>query len=170
MDRGDSAAVLPYDPFTDTVALIRQFLPGAQFNNLPNRPLQIIAGGVGWNEFDQEVARREALEEAGITLNRLAHAHYFLPSPGASTERIATFIGEAGLAPEIHGSIHGLAEEHEDIRVELFTADEAIQLLDEGQIEAGPAVVALSWFARHRQALRSQWLASPSAEFQRRRN
>jgi hypothetical protein len=47
------------------------------------------------------------------------------------------------------GGVHGLAEEHEDIRVEINTAHQAIRLLDDGVIEAGPAVVGLAWFARH---------------------
>jgi ADP-ribose pyrophosphatase len=46
----------------------------------------------------------------------------------------------------------------------VFPAAEAIRMLDEGRIEAGSAVVALSWFARHRERLRRDWLAgSPAA-------
>jgi hypothetical protein len=50
------------------------------------------------------------------------------------------FCAEADLSAA--GGVHGLAEEHEDIRVEVIPADQAIRLLDAGVIEAGPAVVA----------------------------
>ena len=99
----------------------------------------------------------EAVEEADCRLGRVVQAHAFLPSPGGSSERVVVFCGEADLAGA--GGIHGLADEHENIRVEVYPADEAIRLLDEGRIEAGPAVVALSWFARHRDRLKREWLA-----------
>jgi ADP-ribose pyrophosphatase len=155
-ERGNAAAVLPYDPRRDEVLLIRQFLPGAFFGGRPPRPLQVIAGMVEDGESDEDVVRREAVEEANCRLGRIVQAQAFLPSPGGSTERIVVFCGEAQL--EGAGGIHGLADEHEDIRVEVYAANEAIRLLDEGRIEAGPAVVALSWFARHRERLKGEWL------------
>ena len=162
LERGSAAAVLPYDPSRDEVLLIRQFLPGAFFGGYAPRPLQIIAGMVGEGESEEDVARREAVEEAGCAIGRLERAHAFLPSPGGSSERVVVFCAEADLSSA--GGVHGLAEEHEDIRVEVFPAAEAICMLDEGRIEAGPAVVALSWFARHHERLRRDWLAgSPRA-------
>ena len=55
------------------------------------------------------------------------------------------------------GGVHGAVDEDEDIRVEVFDAADAIALLDAGHIESGPAVVILSWFARHRGAIRGGW-------------
>jgi ADP-ribose pyrophosphatase len=162
LERGNAAAVLPYDPRRDEVLLIRQFLPGAFFGGHAPRPLQIIAGMAGKDESEEDVARRESVEEAGCSIGRLERAHAFLPSPGGSSERVVVFCAEADLSGA--GGVHGLAEEHEDIRVEVFPAAEAIRMLDEGRIEAGPAVVALSWFARHHERLRRDWLAgSPAA-------
>lgn len=157
-ERGHAAAVLPYDPVRDEVLLIRQFLPGAYFGGGLPRPLQIIAGMIEEGETAEEVARREAVEEAGVAIGRLELAHAFLPSPGGSSERVSVFCAEADLAAA--GGIHGLAAEHEDIRVEVYPADQAIAMLDDGRIEAGPAVVALSWFARHRERLRRDWPAA----------
>lgn len=153
--RGTAAAVLPYDPVLDKVLLIRQFLPGAYFAGRPPRPLQIVAGMVNEGESDAEVARREAVEEANCEIGRMELAHAFQPSPGGSSERVVVFCAQADLSKA--GGVHGLAEEHEDIRVEVMDADEAIALLDAGAIEAGPAVVGLSWFARHRDRLRREW-------------
>jgi ADP-ribose pyrophosphatase len=158
LERGNAVAVLPYDPRRDEVLLIRQFLPGGYFGGHAPRPLQIIAGMVGVGESQEDVARREAVEEAGCQIGRLERAHAFLPTPGGSSERVVVFCAEADLSSA--GGVHGLAEEHEDIRAEVIAADQAIRLLDEGVIEAGPAVVGLAWFARHHERLRREWLAS----------
>jgi ADP-ribose diphosphatase len=155
-ERGHAAAVLPYDPGRDEVLLIRQFLPGAYFGGGLPRPLQIIAGMIEEGESGEDVARREAVEEAGVRIGRMELAHAFLPSPGGSSERVTVYCAQADLSEA--GGIHGLAAEHEDIRVEVYPARDAIALLDDGRIEAGPAVVALSWFARHHERLKRDWL------------
>lgn len=157
-ERGTAVGVLPYDPVRDRVLLIRQFLIGAHLAGRANRPLQVIAGMVEPGETGTDVARREAIEEAGCEIGWIRPAQAFLPSPGGSSERVETFVAQADLGGEL-GPVgtFGLAEENEDIVAEVLTADEAIALLDSGAIEAGPAVVVLSWFARHREALRKDW-------------
>ena len=155
LERGPSVCVLPYDPVTDRVLLIRQFLLGALVAGVAPRPLQVVAGMMDDDESDEQVVRREAMEEAGCTLKRVVRAQAFLPSPGGTSERTVAFCGEADLA--VAGGVHGLASENEDIRVEVGDADVAIALLDDGAIEAGPAVVILHWFARHRERLRAAW-------------
>ncbi|WP_210526184.1 NUDIX domain-containing protein [Rubellimicrobium arenae] len=154
-ERGNAAAVLPYDPESDTVLLIRQFLVGAHIAGRPNRPYQAIAGIVEAGETGQDVAVREAIEEAGCEIRRIERAHAFLPSPGGSSEYIETFVAEADLSAA--GGQFGLEEEHEDIRAEVLPALDAIARLDDGSIEAGPAVVLLAYFARHRERIRSEW-------------
>lgn len=157
-ERGNAVAVLPYDPEDDTVLLIRQFLLGSHLAGRTRRPLQVIAGGVKPGESGREVAAREAEEEAGCAIGRVEAAHAFLPSPGGSSEYIETFVAQADLAKA--GGLFGLEEENEDIRAEVVPALEAIAMLDRGEIESGPAVVLLSWFARHHDRLRTEWRAS----------
>ena len=157
LERGTSVCVLPFDPRTDRVLLIRQFLIGALVAGVAPRPLQVVAGMVGAGEADEEVARREAMEEANCSIKRIRRAQAFLASPGGTSERIIAFCGEADL--DAAGGVHGLASENEDIRVEVVHADAAIALLDQGAIESAPAVVILQWFARHRERLRREWLA-----------
>jgi ADP-ribose pyrophosphatase len=155
-ERGQSAAVIPYDPLLDEVILIRQFLAGAWAAGRPCFPVQVIAGTCGTGESPEQVAVREAEEEAGCSIASVVKAISFLPSPGGSSELIHVYIARADASQA--GGIHGLAEENEDIRVEAYPADEAIRMLDAGEIEAGPAVVGLLWFARMRDRLRKEWL------------
>ena len=160
LERGTSVCVLPYDPIADKVLLVRLFLVGAFAAGLPARPLQVIAGMVDEDETEEDAVRREAMEEAGCTLRRIVRAQAFLPSPGGTSERVTAFCGEADLRDA--GGLFGNASEDEDIRAEIFDADAAIALLDSGAIEAGPAVVALSWFARHRGKIRKEWTGGQS--------
>jgi ADP-ribose pyrophosphatase len=159
-ERGTAVGVLPYDPERDEVLLIQQFLIGAHIAGVQNCPLQVVAGMVEKDESGQDVAQREAMEEAGCDIGRMRKAYAFLPSPGGSSERVETYVAEADLSQA--GGQFGLEAEDEDIRAVVLSAEEAIALLDAGEIEAGPAVVALSWFARHHPALRAEWLNTPA--------
>jgi ADP-ribose pyrophosphatase len=152
-ERGQAAAILPYDPETDSVLLIQQFLIGAHVAGLNNRPLQVIAGMIDKNQTPEDTARREALEEAGCEPTDLIKGPAFLPSPGGTSEVIHTFIAKVNL--DNAGGTFGLVEEDEDIFAMRVPAQEAIRMLDDGEIMAGPAVVLLSFFARHHARLKS---------------
>ena len=155
IERGTSVCILPYDPRTDRVLLIRQFLIGSFFAGRAPRPLQVIAGMVDEGEDDEAAARREAIEEAACEVRRVIRAQAFLPTPGGSSERIVAFCGEADLVSA--DGVHGAPGEDEDIQVQVVDAAAAIALLDAGRIESAPAVIILSWFARHRERIREEW-------------
>jgi len=53
--------------------------------------------------------------------------------------------------------VHGLPEEHEDIRVVVKTLAEVETLLDAGAIVSGHTLIGLHWFLRHRERLRRLW-------------
>jgi ADP-ribose pyrophosphatase len=57
------------------------------------------------------------------------------------------------------GGVHGLAEEHEDIRVVVKTLAEIEAILEQGAIESGHTLIALYWLLRHRDLLRHLWAA-----------
>jgi ADP-ribose pyrophosphatase len=151
-ERGSAVGVLFYDPRADTVVMVRQFLLGAHYAGLPAHPLQIVAGMVEVGETEEEVARRESVEEAGMIVTDLKKICTYLPSPGGSTEKITLFC--AFVDSSAAGGLHGLPEEHEDIRVEVLPALEAIRRMDEGEITPSTAVIALQWLARHRAEFR----------------
>jgi ADP-ribose pyrophosphatase len=57
------------------------------------------------------------------------------------------------------GGVHGLPEEHEDIRVVVKPWAEIEVMLDAGAIKSGHTLIALCWLSRHRQRLRQLWAA-----------
>ena len=153
--RGDAVGVLPWNPHTDEVVLIEQFRVGAMRDADNPWMLELIAGIVESGESDSSVAHREAEEEAGCELHRLEPIATFFPSAGACSEQIRLFIGETTGAD--HGSVKGLAGEHEDILVHQIARSEALAMLSRGEINNGHTLIALQWLALNGERLRANW-------------
>ncbi|MDD1649789.1 MAG: NUDIX domain-containing protein, partial [Methylococcaceae bacterium] len=66
--RGRCVAVVPYDPVTERVILIEPFRIGAVGDRAVPWLMEIVAGAVEPGESPEDVAYREAVEEAGCTL------------------------------------------------------------------------------------------------------
>lgn len=157
-ERGNAVVVLPYDLNSDQLVLVEQIRLGAlDAKERSQSPwlLEAVAGMFGEDEDCEQVARREALEEAGLTLGRLTPMLSYLSSPGGTTERIHLFLGEL-IAPVSPG-IFGLPEEHEDIRVHLVNRSDAMQLLADGKIDNAATVIALQWLELHHPKICAAW-------------
>ncbi len=154
-ERGHAAAVLPYDPRLDQVVLIEQFRPGAVDTEAGPWLLEIVAGIIEPGQTPDSVARREAGEEAGLTVQELWPMYEFLVSPGGCTERIMLYLGRIEVPPA--SGVYGLAEEHEDIRAHVLPADEALHWLAQGKIRSAVPIIALQWLALHRAEVRQRW-------------
>src|SRR5262245_35390923 len=63
-ERGQSGAMLPYDPKRDEVILIRQFRAGAYVAGRHPWLWEIIAGMIEKDETAEAMIRRETVEEA----------------------------------------------------------------------------------------------------------
>ena len=155
LERGKVAAVRPVDPERDRIGLIEQFRPGAWGADWDPWLLECVAGVIEPGETPDELARREALEEAGCVITDLMPISTFLTSPGATTETVRLFCGRVD--SEGVGGLHGLAEEGEDIRVSVVSVDAAVALLDDGKIVNAKTIIALQWIARHYASLKAQW-------------
>ncbi|HHI5021772.1 TPA: ADP-ribose diphosphatase [Vibrio parahaemolyticus] len=153
-ERGHAAAMLPYDPKTDQVVIIEQIRIGALEHEHPWQ-LEIVAGMIDRDESAEEVIRREAEEEAGITVGRVASVTSYYPSSGGCSEKLDVFVGEVD-ASKAHG-IHGLDYEDEDIRVHVLSREQAYQWVKDGIFENGASIIALQWLQLSHQELRSQW-------------
>ncbi len=155
IERGRAAAVLPYDPARDEIVLIEQFRPGALRAGFPPWLVEIVAGLVDEGETPEGVARREALEEAGVTLGELLPVCNAMPSPGILTETVAIFVGRADLTGV--GGIHGLHHEGEDIRAFTVGFASMREMLARGEITNLITLVALQWLVLNREMLRAWW-------------
>ena len=153
--RHDAVCVLPYDPQRDSVVLIEQFRIGAMDKSSNPWLLELVAGLIDKAEQPEEVARREAVEEADLELTALWPITQYYPSPGGSDERVHLYIGRCD--SEGAGGEHGLAEEGEDIRVHVWPLEDALQAVKDGRIDNAASIIALQWLALNRAEVRGLW-------------
>ncbi|WP_448548385.1 NUDIX domain-containing protein [Thalassotalea fusca] len=152
-ERGDAVVLIPYDPDKDTVVMIEQFRPGAmRFGGTPWL-LEFVAGMFSKDESPQDVAIREAKEEANldVSVNELTFVMKYLSSPGGMTEAIHLYA--APVDSTNVGGVYGLDCENEDILVHAIPFNEAVALLNEGKITNAASVIGLQWLQLHRQSL-----------------
>lgn len=156
-ERGHAVVLLPYDPARDEVVLIEQIRIAAYDTSRSPWLMELVAGMIEPGETHEAVARREAQEEAGLEVGRVRPIISYLASPGGTSERLFVLVGEVD-ACSAHG-IHGLAEEHEDIRVQVVSREQAYRWVEEGKIDNAASVIALQWLQLHYETLRKEWNA-----------
>lgn len=150
----DAAILLPYDPKRDAVLLVEQFRIGHfARGDAKVWSLEPVAGIIDPGETPQEAARREAMEEAGLDLDRLIPVCGSYPSPGTSSEFHHCFVGLCAL-PEEAAVIGGLASESEDIRGHIMPAEALFASLRTGDLDNGPLYLLAFWLELNRKSLR----------------
>ena len=131
-DIGDAGAVLPMDRARGRVLLIRQFRWPAFETGHKQLLVEAIAGKLDGETPEISIAR-EAMEEAGIAVTGLKRIAHCFVSPGAVKERLTCFLADYdSAAPREKGGGH--EAEGEDIEVLEPTLDEALRMVERGEI------------------------------------
>jgi len=155
-ERGDSVAVLLYDPHQDLVVLVRQFrypvyeglAPEDRRDDGARRDwiLETVAGVKGVDDA-VTIANRELFEEAGYEVDGgLRPLGIFYVSPGGTSERIHLFVAEVDQHSRA-GAGGGLEEEGEDIEVVSIPFMEAMEMVRSGAINDAKTIIALQHIA-----------------------
>lgn len=152
--RRDAVGVLLYDVERDSVVLVEQVRAGALDDPESPWKLEPVAGLIEPGEDPADVARREAIEEAGCEVQELIELHTYYPSPGACDEKVTLFCGLVDCQGV--GGVHGLDEEDEDILVHVLPFARAWELLDAGRLDNAMCLIAFYWLARERASLRAR--------------
>lgn len=153
-DRGDAVGVLLHDPRLDAVCLTRQFRYPAWVRGGPGWILDVAAGILEPGEAPEATAEREALEETGLSLQRLTPILTFYPSPGGCSERIFLYLGEVDLGSRLPAGApgpvtwRGGVDESEDIEVVAAPRRVAMEWLAAGGLVEPKTVIALLWLER----------------------
>jgi len=142
LERGDAVGVLLHDVERDVLILAEQFRYAAHERTGQGWILDIIAGMVEEGESAEQVARREALEEAGYRLEELEFIAAFFVSPGGSTEHIHLFYAPVCASQRIS---EGGGVGSEDIRLVELPFDEAWTRVEDGRICDAKTIIALQW-------------------------
>ncbi|WP_017902045.1 NUDIX domain-containing protein [Pseudomonas asplenii] len=153
--RHDAVCVLPYDARRDEVVLLEQFRVGAMGKTDNPWMVELVAGLIDKDEQPEEVAHREAQEEADLRLQALWPITRYFPSPGGSNEFVHLYLGRC--QTEGAGGLYGLVEESEDIRATVWSFDDALQAVRDGRIINAASIIALQWLALNRAEVRGLW-------------
>ena len=148
IDHGNAAAILLYDPERDTVVLVRQFRMGTFYLGQDPFVLEAAAGLLDGDEPEVAV-RREALEETGYRVGRVIPLFSIFGSVGALAEEVHLFVGLVDTASRISRG-GGLAHENEDIEVVEMPLQNALKMIDAGEIQDAKTIILLQWLRLHK--------------------
>jgi nudix-type nucleoside diphosphatase (YffH/AdpP family) len=130
---GRAAAVLPYDPQRRCVLLVSLPRPPVIWAGGPPELAEAPAGMIA-DEDPEDCARREALEEAGVRLDRLEFLGSPFSSSGVSTERIDLYLAEYSAENRVAAG-GGVDGEHENITVMEVPLDQLWAWIEQRKIE-----------------------------------
>lgn len=148
-DIGDAATVLPVDPRTGTVLLIRQFRWPVFEWGYKQLLVEAIAGKLDGDD-PETCIRKEAMEEAGIVIANPRLVSNCFTSPGAVKERVSMFLADYDTGTP-RGAGGGHAHEGEDIAVLEMPLDQALAMIPTGDIIDAKTILLLQAAALERQ-------------------
>jgi nudix-type nucleoside diphosphatase (YffH/AdpP family) len=144
-DRGNGAALLPYNLAQRSVVLVRQFRYPAYVNGYDDLLIEAAAGQLD-NASPEVRIRAEAEEETGYRLGEIRKVFEAFMSPGSVTEKLHFFVAE--YAPEMRiSSGGGIAAEGEDIEVLELPIDQALAMIADGRIADAKTIMLLQYAA-----------------------
>ena len=146
-DRGNGATALLYNLRRRTVLLTRQFRFPAYVNGHDGFLIEAAAGLLDEASPEQRI-RAELEEETGRRVGHLRQVFDVFMSPGSVTERLHFFLAEYDAASQV-GEGGGLEAEGEDIEVLELDADEALAMVERGEIMDGKTIMLLQYLHLH---------------------
>ena len=152
--RGNAAAAILYDPEHDLIGLIEQFRSGAIDSEFGPWCLETVAGMTEEGETPEQVIRRELVEEAGIETAELKLISHYYSTPGGCSEKISLYCALCDLS-DAEGYF-GLADEHEDIRLHVFSAEEVFAVMLNSRANNAATIIGLQWVQLNRELLQQK--------------
>jgi nudix-type nucleoside diphosphatase (YffH/AdpP family) len=140
-DTGDGAAILLYDPTRSTVVLVRQFRLPPYLKEGRDSLIEVCAGRLEGSDPQTRIVH-EAEEETGFRVRHPRRLFEGYTSPGAFCEKLTFFVAEYAAADRI-GAGGGLEHEGEDIEILEPTLDEALTMIERGEIIDAKTILLL---------------------------
>lgn len=161
LDRTDSVGVMVYHKDKELFTWVKQFRIGQATKDGGsgiNYTIEPVAGMVDPGQTPDEAAARETFEEVGVQASSLQKIGSFLMCAGISNERMHLYFAEVeGQALNLKG---GLIEEHEDIEVLHWTAQETHAAFDKGELSNAQSMLLWQWACLHKPEL-TQGIGAP---------
>ena len=140
-DRGNGATCLLYNPQNGCVLLTSQFRLPVFLNGGLESLIEAPAGLLDGAEPAARM-RSELIEETGYDVSELTHLFDVYMSPGSVTEYLAFFAGEYSEKQKISEG-GGSSEEGEDIGVLQIGLQDAMRMIDSGEIRDAKTIILL---------------------------
>jgi len=147
-DRGNGATVLLYNKEERTVILTRQFRFPSFVNGNPDGMLIEACAGLLDNDNPEDCVKREAEEETGFKIDKVRKIFEAYMSPGSVTEIVYFFVAEYSKDMKINEG-GGMAHEQEDIEVLEINFDDAMRMMETGEIKDGKTIMLLQYAKLH---------------------
>ncbi|WP_336964842.1 GDP-mannose pyrophosphatase NudK [Chryseobacterium contaminans] len=141
-DRGNGAVILLYNKASNTVILTRQFRLPTYINGNASGMLIEACAGLLDNDNPEDCIKRETEEETGYKISKVEKVFEAYMSPGSVTEILHFFIAEYSNEMKINEG-GGLEEEGEHIEVLELSFDEALTMIDTGEIKDAKTIMLL---------------------------
>ena len=143
-DRGNGAVILLYNKTSGTVILTRQFrLPTFINGNTTGMLIEACAGLLD-NDNPEECIKRETEEETGYKISKVEKVFEAYMSPGSVTEILHFFTAEYSHEMKITDG-GGLEEEGENIEVLELPFEDALAMIDNGEIMDAKTIMLLQY-------------------------
>lgn len=141
-DRGNGATILLYNRHKQTVVLVRQFRIATWINGNEDGMLIETCAGLLDSDEPEACVRKEAIEETGFEVGEVRKLFELFMSPGGVTELIHFFIAEYNDTQRANG---GGGVDDEDIEVLELPYNRALEMMANGEIRDGKAVILLQY-------------------------
>jgi len=143
-DRGNGATILLYNKEQKTIILTRQFrLPTFVNGNETGMLIEACAGLLD-KDNAEDCIRRETEEETGYKITEVRKIFEAYMSPGSVTEILYFFI--AAYAKEMKVTDGGgVDHEEENIEVLELEVDDAMKMIESGEIKDGKTIMLLQY-------------------------
>lgn len=145
--RPDAVAILLINKTTDNVILIKQFRAPVFAKEGQGYVFEIPAGVMEKNEDPLSTIIRETLEETGYRLSKPEFLLTFYPTVGILDERIHLYYGIVTTKDKIEDG-GGLDTEKEFIDIIELPFDDALSLIDQGEIIDGKTIIGLFYLKK----------------------
>ncbi len=148
-DRGNGAAILLINPSKGTVILTEQFRLPTYVNGNESGMLIEVSAGLLDGDDPETCIIKEAEEETGYRLSKVIKVMETYMSPGAVTEILHLFIGYCDEEMKF-GQGGGAKHETENIEVLEISFEDAITMIDNGEIKDAKTIILLQYAALNR--------------------
>lgn len=144
-ERGNASVIILYNKKQHTVILTKQFRLASFLNgNETGMLIEACAGMLDKNESAENAATRETKEETGFKIHNAVKVFESYMSPGSLTEILHFFIAEYTNDMKIYEG-GGIANEQENIEVLEMNFDDALSMIDSGQIKDAKTIMLLQY-------------------------